>query len=326
MPLRRHFSIDEVAALRRLDILIWAVIGLVAATILMSPMVTNFQIVWRSFVLVIASSAMLIAGSWFYVAKRYDLRLSSALGSTAQIMAFSAVGAPLSYLAASLGLPLNDQIFDTADRALGFDWLASLAWLSAHPTTFAILRAIYLSLSVQATLVILCLAFTGRLAWLRVFVLAFICAAIITIVISAVIPAQGVWSHYGLAAADPSSILPTSHTSWPVFHGLRDGTYRQLMAAGAEGIITFPSLHAALAVILVVAMWPVPGLRWVLFPVNLAMLAATPIDGSHYIVDVLAGMAIAALSLAVSYGASRRATVDSMRWIAVEDPNLVPGG
>ena len=44
-----------------------------------------------------------------------------------------------------------------------------------------------------------------------------------------------------------------THSSWPVFLGLRDGTVRMLAAAGAEGIITFPSLHAALAVILIAA-------------------------------------------------------------------------
>jgi membrane-associated phospholipid phosphatase len=38
-------------------------------------------------------------------------------------------------------------------------------------------------------------------------------------------------------------------------------------------------------------------LRWVFVVLNTAMLAATPIDGSHYFVDVLAGIALAALSL-----------------------------
>ena len=55
-------------------------------------------------------------------------------------------------------------------------------------------------------------------------------------------------------------------TSWPVFYGLRDGTFRFLVAVGAEGIITFPSLHAALAVIVIAAIWPVAVLRWVCRP------------------------------------------------------------
>jgi membrane-associated phospholipid phosphatase len=92
-----------------------------------------------------------------------------------------------------------------------------------------------------------------------------------------------------------------SHTSWPVFLGLRDGSFRLVMASGSEGIITFPSLHAALAVILIAAFWPVPIARWVSAVVNALMLAATPIDGSHYFVDVLAGIAIAVLCLVVAH-------------------------
>jgi hypothetical protein len=310
MPVQSDLSIDEVAALRKFDNIIWGFISVIAAIILLAPVVTDFQIVWRTFILNIIASVTLIAGSWYYFARRNELRLSSALGSTGQIMLFSAIGAPLSYLGASAGFPLWDHAFDTADKALCFNWMTLLAWLNSHPTTFGMFRAIYLSLSVQANLVVLSLAFTGRLAWLRVFVLAFICTAIMTIVISAFLPAQGVWSYYELTA-DSWSIIPTSHTSWPVFHGLRDGSYRQLVAAGAEGIITFPSLHAALAVILIAAIWPVPVLRWLIVPANLAMLAATPIDGSHYFIDVLAGIAVAALSLVTSYAVSRRTTAYS---------------
>jgi membrane-associated phospholipid phosphatase len=95
--------------------------------------------------------------------------------------------------------------------------------------------------------------------------------------------------------------MPVSHTSWPVFLGLRDGGYRLVMAIGSKGIITFPSLHAALAVILMAAFWPVPIARWFGAIINSLMLAATPIDGSHYFVDVLAGVAIAIVCLVAAH-------------------------
>jgi hypothetical protein len=324
MPTENRFLIDEAAALRRFDTVIWGVIGLVAAIVLLSPIVTNFQIIWGSFVLPGFVSVLLIAGSWYYGEWRHEPRLSSALGGTAQFMVFAAVAAPLSYLAAGFGLPLQDSALDAADKALGFDWMALLASLNAHPTMFIILRVIYFSLSIQATLIILCVAFTGRLAWLRIFVLAFMGAAIVSIAISAVLPAQGPWSHYGLTAVDSSSIVPATWTVWPIFQGLRDGTYRQLMAAGAEGVITFPSLHAALAVILIMAMWPIARLRWLALGLNAAMLAATPIDGSHYLVDILVGIVIAILSFATSHAVLRHMTTDSTLRIA--DRGLAAGG
>jgi PAP2 superfamily len=279
--------------------------------VVFSPVISDFKIAWCSFGLIFAATIVLIIGSWFYRAVRPDLRLSSALGCSAQIMAFSAVGAPLSYLAASAGFPLYDQAFDAADKALGFDWMTLLGWLNAHATLIVIFRAIYLSLTVQATLIVLSLAFAGQLAWLRIFVFAFICAAIVTIAMSCVLPAQGVWSYYDLGANHPSYAMPVSHASWPVFHGLRDGTYRQLVAEGAEGIITFPSLHAALAVILCVVAWPNRWLRWLIIPTNVVMLAATPIEGSPYIVDVIAGIAIAGLSVAAGVALWRYAASKS---------------
>jgi hypothetical protein len=315
--------VSEVSTLRKFDNVTWTIIGLVAIIVAMSPVVSDFKIDWRSFGLIFVATIGLIAGSWFYRAIRPDLRLSSALGCCAQIMAFSAVGAPLSYLAASAGFPLHDQAFDAADKALGFDWMTLLTWLNAHTTVLVVFRAIYLSLMLQATLIVLSLAFTGQLAWLRIFVFAFICAAIATIAISCVLPAEGVWSHYGLDANQASYAIPVSHTSWPVFHGLRDGTYRQLMADGAEGIITFPSLHAALAMILCAVSWPNRWLRWLIIPTNFVMLAATPVEGSHYIVDVIAGIAIAGLSVAASVALWRWAASKSSPEFVKKTPSRV---
>jgi PAP2 superfamily len=160
-------SVSEVLALHAFDKAIWTIIGLVAAVVLLSPVISDFKIAWRSFSLISAATIVLLMGSWFYRTVRPDLRLSSALGCSAQIMAFSAVGAPLSYLAASAGFPLYDHMFDAAEKALGFDWMTLLTWMNAHPALIVIFRAIYLSLMVQATLIVLSLAFAGRLAWLR---------------------------------------------------------------------------------------------------------------------------------------------------------------
>jgi hypothetical protein len=67
-----------------------------------------------------------------------------------------------------------------------------------------------------------------------------------------------------------------------------------LQGLHSEGIITFPSLHAALGILFSVAVWPVKGLRWCAFGLNGLMLLATPAYGSHYVVDVIAGILVAA--------------------------------
>jgi hypothetical protein len=290
--------------LRRLDRLIWAMIAAVAAIVLAAPFLSGFSIKWSTFVPPLLASAALTTAAWFYRRWRPDERLASGAENTAQLIAFAAVAAPLSYLAASANWPLQDQMLDVFDHTLHLDWRGLLNWMNASPAIHVVLHPIYLSLTLQMTTAALGLAFTGRLLRLRIYLLAFILAALITIAISALLPAVGAWPYYGLTAADSPHITPAVSTSWPVFYGLRGGSFRMLVATGSEGIISFPSLHAALAVILVIALWPVPYLGWTILALNLAMLAATPIDGSHYFADVLAGIAVAVFSFAAA------------RWIA----------
>jgi hypothetical protein len=53
-------------------------------------------------------------------------------------------------------------------------------------------------------------------------------------------------------------------------------------------------------VILVIALWPIPVVRWLVLSLNTAMLVSTPIDGSHYLIDIVAGIAIAVASFALA--------------------------
>lgn len=285
--------------LRLLDNMIWASIALVTAFVVTAAAFGHFTIVLTSYSAPAGTSLLLMLGAAYYRNWRDDHNLAATLESTAQLMVFAAVAAPLSYVAASASRPLQDAALDSFDRALGFDWLGFLAFLRHHPVLFKVMHLIYLSLSLQMVAAVLILGFTGRLLWLRTYMLAFIIAAVITIAVSALLPAEGVWLYYGIKG-DLAS-LPLSHTSWPAhFSGLRDGSFRLLTGAGSEGIITFPSLHAALAVILAAAFWPVRIARWVGVVVNGLLLVSTPIDGSHYFIDVLAGIGVALASMAAA--------------------------
>jgi membrane-associated phospholipid phosphatase len=127
------------------------------------------------------------------------------------------------------------------------------------------------------------------------FILALCATTLVVIGISVLMPAQGEWGYRQLSLSNSLVVLPTVRDlPLPVFFGPRDGTYRQLIADNAEGIISFPSLHAALGLLFIFALWPVRRLRWPAFTLNAVMIGATPVEGSHYFADVLAGMAIAA--------------------------------
>ena len=289
------------AGLRRLDGIVWAIIGAVAVAVLIATVVSDFHLVWRSFLPGGAAVALLLAGHWIYSTRRPDARLANALAVTAQIIAFGAVGAPLSYVAASFDLPLQDRWTDGADRFVGPDWNALLHWTQAHAGLHPLFSLLYLSLLPQTVGVVLILAVAQRFGQMRVFILATIFATLIAIALATAVPAAGVWGYYHLRASEFSAMVPAVHGQYlPVFRGLRDGALRGLVGLGAQGIMTFPSLHAALALILIDAFGQLPVLRWVALVANGVMVLVVPIEGGHYFIDVLAGLVIAAVCLAAA--------------------------
>jgi hypothetical protein len=306
-------GITAAAAPRRLDRLIWTMVAVVAAVVLAAPFASTFSLDWPSFAGPALASLALVALAWFYRERRNDLRLASGLECTAQVVVFAAVGAPLSYLAASANLPLHDQAFDAIDQALGLDWRSLFAWMNAHPSLHSLFALSYMSFTVQATTTVLALAFSNRLLHLRTFMLAFIFSAVVCIAISGAVPSEGIWGYYRLSAADHPAIVPAVHGQYlPFFYGLRDGSLRALTGLTSEGIITFPSFHAALGVVFMVALWPVPVLRWIGAAVNGLMVLATPADGGHYFIDVIAGVVIAVACLYAAQAIVRRARSPSM--------------
>lgn len=150
----------ELAILRTLDHLIWALIAGAAVIVLAAPFGSNFYIDVNTFGAPLGACLVLAAAAWFYRNWRRDQKLAAGLESTAQVIAFATVGAPLSYLAAAANLPLRDHAFDAIDRMLGLDWVALLTWMNQHPALYAVLHPIYLSLTIQMTIAVLCLAFS----------------------------------------------------------------------------------------------------------------------------------------------------------------------
>ena len=64
-----------------------------------------------------------------------------------------------------------------------------------------------------------------------------------------------------------------------------------------RGLVSVPSFHTAAAILYIVVAWPMARLRWPVLVVNLCMLLATPVEGTHYLMDMLGGAAVAGVSL-----------------------------
>ncbi|MBV9747215.1 MAG: phosphatase PAP2 family protein [Acetobacteraceae bacterium] len=285
----------------------WLPLGAMCAALIATVSVTRFSIEPVGMASCLAVIAV-YAGLAYYNAKaphRGDPQVVFVLGSTAQLALVIVLMGPLTYVAAGANFPMQDASLHALDLALGLDWRAYMAYVNDHPLLAAWLSAGYAMIKWPILAIPVVLAMTGRYRRLQEFTLAFSLALIITTVVSAMVPAIGVFQQLGLIAADYPNLHPRAYLDQvrdlPL---VRDGTMRHLDLFELTGIVTFPSFHAASAALYAWAFWPVRWARPVGIAANVLMLAGTPIDGGHYFVDLIGGIAVTALAIAAARLAS----------------------
>lgn len=250
-------------------------------------------------------SLLLAGGGLFYQYRRGEPRLAAMLLGTAFLCAFSAAASLLNYLLLTFHGPRIDTALAAADRALGFDWVAMMTAMAAHPGLNRLLFYAYGSVLPQVALMVILLARIQACEKVYRFLLAVAAGALIAIAAWAVAPSFGAMSVHALpgwvAARVPASV--DSAYGAALIRMLSDGP-GFLAPSDMRGLIGFPSYHAVLALILA---WHARGLGrlfWPLLVLNLLVLASTPVQGGHHLMDVLAAFPVAALALAF---AGRRA-------------------
>jgi hypothetical protein len=279
---------------------IWALIAALVAAVAAIELHSPLAIDIRSLGNLLLACLALGAAALFYSRFRPNENLRASCVCLTQALLFSAGGAILSYLLARNGGPFWDSTLYAWDQGLGLDWLGYVHLVDAHPWLVLPFHLAYGSLIPQIIVVILALGFSGRLDQLRTFVFAAISSGIAAIVISAFVPAVSNYVHLGLTQADFRHVNPwAGYVHLHDLTALRNGMMTELSLPKMQGIITFPSYHACLATLTLWAFWK-SGLgwfRWVGAAVALTTIAATPVDGGHYFVDVIAGIAIALASI-----------------------------
>jgi PAP2 superfamily len=108
----------------------------------------------------------------------------------------------------------------------------------------------------------------------------------VTALVSALVPAIGTYRQYGLPA-EATGFKATGYlVQLERLPCIRDGALRVLNISKIGGIITFPSFHAAAAILALWACWSVWWIRPLALITNIGMLMVTPLVGGHYFVDV----------------------------------------
>ncbi|WP_244067829.1 phosphatase PAP2 family protein [Bradyrhizobium sp. Ce-3] len=291
-------------------------IAAILVVFLCALLLTDFRLRAGGYLIVAAVAGLY--GSFGYYKMRSasnDPRIYTTLCVVPQIVLVAMLVASLGYIAASANLPMQDANLLAFDRLLGLDFRAYLDFVNDRPVLIGVLARAYNSIWAQLFGLLLLLSLVGQGRRAAELVLAVTIGLIVTTGISTLVPATGVYGALGLLPAEYSQIEPTVYyNTLKELPLVRDGTTRLLDVYELGSVLTFPSFHALSAALYIWACWPIRWLRGVGLIWNTVMLAATPIGGGHYFADVLAGLAVAAVSIyAVNRIAARLAPAGHSR-------------
>jgi hypothetical protein len=204
---------------------------------------------------------------------------------------FLAITLPLLVLAAArLDMPLQDANLAGLDRWFGISVPQIVSWSSRH-WVGGIVNRTYTLLSPLLIISVFLPALSGKAKNARQFVLANVVAFAIGLPLFALLPAIGPWYGYHVAAT-PHQI--DCQSAILLFRG------PEHRVTHMDAIICFPSFHAIWAIFCAAALW---GFRLLRLPVALLsgmIVVSTVTTGWHYVSDVVAGVALAWLSLVIA--------------------------
>jgi hypothetical protein len=203
---------------------------------------------------------------------------------------FTNVGSIMQYGAVAIAFPYADWWLAAADAAVGVYVPSLAAWTAAHPFVNLGFRISYASLIAQFFFTILVLAAYRDRAGVWEFAFHFHVCLIITVAALTVFPAICPPAYYHF---QPTIEMTRVIRQIQLVH---EGTMKIVRFDELEGLVSFPSFHAAGGLIVT---WAFRHRRRFFVPLallNIALIASTFMSGVHYLVDVIASVPLFAFS------------------------------
>ena len=203
-------------------------------------------------------------------------------------------------LMAGLNFPLTDSYLAAFDTTLGFNWLSAINFFTELPSWVSIFSTkLYESTNYATIFVAVFLIFSGKHRQLDEFITYVILTAVIANIFAGFFPAASAYEYFkpGIAVSERlSAVVGQGYMN--DFFALREGSTRELKLVGANGLVSFPSFHTILALLLIYVTRGT-GLFSIMITVwSLGIIATTPFDGAHYITDIIGGAVVLMATIA----------------------------
>ena len=271
---------------------IWLLIAVMAAFTVAGCALTGLRVAPASLTVLIVPFAVLVVTWWAYSTVRPDARVRGMAEGFVQILLVLIFGTVMSYAAIAMRFPLVDDQLLAIDRALGIERRVYLDFFAGYRLLHNALVLAYFTLMPQFVVVPVVLFFADQMQRLQQFTFAAGLSLFATVLILISMPAlSATYRDLGLAVG--AALPPGMGVHIPIVQELRSGVPFLMQLDTLEGLLTFPSFHTIGALLFIWATWRIAVVRWISLALNTALIAATPIVGTHYFIDVAAGFVVA---------------------------------
>lgn len=234
--------------------------------------------------------ALLFGAHFLYSRYRPIPMLMLATGSLTLMISSAFLAGIIANAGMRLRYPLIDASLSAADRLMGFDTAAIVRAIAVKPLLAAILNAAYSSIFPIIFVTAVVLSVLGHRQRLWELTVGFGAGILACAIASVLFPAIGTFQFYGLEGLSGNG-LPVGAG---VYHlhavaAYRDGIEPLLDVRKLEGVVTFPSFHMMMAIIVGHAFRSTGIFGWIMsFWCVLVAISTIPMGG-HYIVDLVGG-------------------------------------
>ena len=206
------------------------------------------------------------------------------------VMLLVAIIPSMAVLSVRFEFPLRDVLLARMDKALGLNVPAIAGWTAAHPHWQILSDKSYDVLYLLLPIAMFLPGILGRREAAEQFIVANAAAFLISFPIFTLMPAIGPWAGSEFAGNAAQKACEASIIA------LHSGS----KTAAVVGVVSFPSFHVIWAVLSARALWPIRGLRIVGVAMACLVTVSTVTTGWHYVVDVIAGFAMAGVALGIA--------------------------
>ena len=279
----------------------------------------HFHFPASSFVFDLCLVLPLLGSAYFFQHVKQRDSFASLLFGLGFLLTMSLLSWPLSEFALTIAGPRIDYKLAAIDRALGFDWPAVMAWFAYHPHLNRALMVAYSCSAAQVTAAIFIVEFMRTAEKIDLVCLCIAISGTLTVAIWTLAPSFGAITVYFLppeiAARLPLDLnLDYAHRMVAML-GRGPGNIETF---DVNGLVGFPSFHAVEAVISTWSVRKWPKIFVVFIAFNAIAFVSMPVQGGHHFIDLIGGVAVAAVSIWAAQAVERYLL--ARRLIDVETP------